>query len=91
KTTMTDPDQLRAELEKVRERGWAQSQGEYTRDVIAIAVPLFDGHEIIGSVTVSGPIYRMSDEKIQQYLPLLMETRDEIREVIQKYQLKLRV
>ncbi len=91
KTTMTDPDQLRAELEKVRERGWAQSQGEYTRDVIAIAVPLFDGDEIIGSVTVSGPIYRMSDEKIQQYLPLLMETRDEIREVIQKYQLKLRV
>ncbi|MCM3763797.1 IclR family transcriptional regulator [Neobacillus niacini] len=90
-TTMTDPDELRAELRKIREEGWGKSQGEYTADVIAIAVPLFDGGDIVGSVTVSGPIYRMTDEKIQEYLPLLRVTRDEIGEIIRRYQLNLRV
>jgi IclR family KDG regulon transcriptional repressor len=89
-TTMTDPDQLRAELKNIKEEGWAQSQGEYTADVIAVAVPLFDRGEIIGSVTVSGPTYRMSDEKIQGYLPLLKTACDDVREVIQRYQLKLK-
>ncbi|MCH6264961.1 IclR family transcriptional regulator [Neobacillus citreus] len=91
KTTMTDPDELRRELEIIREKGWGQSQGEYTAEVRAIAVPLFDSEEIVGSVTVSGPIFRMAEEKIQEYLPLLMAARDEIGDVIKRYQLKLRV
>jgi DNA-binding IclR family transcriptional regulator len=91
KTTMTNPDELRAELKKIKELGWAQSQGEYTADVIAVAVPLFDGEEIIGSVTVSGPTYRMSEEKIQEYLTQLKKARDTISNVIQSYQLKLKV
>ncbi len=90
KTTMTDPDILRAELEKIREQGWAESQSEYTEDVIALAVPLFDDKEIIGSLTVSGPVYRMSDENIQKYLPQLKEARDEVAQVIQRYQLKFK-
>lgn len=89
KTTMTNPDRLWTELARIREQGWAISQGEYTEDVIAIAVPLFDNQEIIGSITVSGPTYRMPDEKIDEYLPLLKNARDEVAEVIKKYQLKL--
>ncbi|RDU35237.1 IclR family transcriptional regulator [Neobacillus piezotolerans] len=91
KTTMTNPDELKAELEHIRERGWAKSQGEYTSDVIAVAVPLFDRGEIIGSITVSGPVYRMTDDKVNEYLPLLMAARDEVRSVIERYQLKLKV
>jgi DNA-binding IclR family transcriptional regulator len=91
KTTMTDPDELRAELKKIKESGWAQSQGEYTPDVIAVAVPLFEQGEIIGSVTVSGPTYRMSDEKIQEYLIPLKKARDLISDTIERYQLKLKV
>lgn len=91
KTTMTDPDVLRAELKKIKEQGWSYSQGEYTPDVIAMGVPLFDRGEIIGSVTVSGPIYRMSDDKLKEDLPLLMKARDDISGVIQRYQLKLKV
>lgn len=91
KTTMTDPGELRAELKRIKELGWAQSQGEYTADVIAVAVPLFDQGEIIGSITVSGPTYRMSDEKVQEYILPLKKARDDIGEVIQRYQLKLKV
>ncbi|HEY2420526.1 MAG TPA: IclR family transcriptional regulator [Neobacillus sp.] len=91
KTTMTDPEELRVELKMIKEQGWAKSQGEYTTDVIAIAVPLFDRGEVIGSVTVSGPIYRMTDEKIHEYLPFLTEARDEVSAIIHRYQLKLKV
>ena len=65
KNTIADPDQLRAELERILEQGWARSTGEYTPDVLAIACPLFhpDGH-IMGSLTISGPHYRMPEEKI---------------------------
>lgn len=90
-TTMSDPDELRLELQQIRERGWAQSRGEYTPDVIALAYPLFDHGEIIGSVTISGPIYRMTEEKIQEYLPLLHAARDEVSQIIERYQLKLKV
>lgn len=89
-STMTNPDELRNELAHIRKTGWAKSQGEYTEDVIAIAVPLFDKHEIIGSITVSGPIYRMTEEKINEYIPLLKEARDETAEMINRYQLKLK-
>lgn len=89
-TTMTDPEKLRKELQLIRKLGWAKSQGEYTEDVIAIAVPLFDRDEVIGSITVSGPVYRMTDEKINEYLPLLKEARDETAETIKRFQLKLK-
>ena len=89
-STMTDPDELRKELKLIRENGWAKSQSEYTEDVIALAVPLFDNEEIIGSITVSGPTYRITDEKIAEYLPLLKKARDETAEIINRYQLKLK-
>lgn len=87
--TMADADKLQSELHTIRNQGWAISQGEYTEDVIAIAVPLFDRHRIIGSITVSGPVYRMTDEKVDLYLPLLKRASDEIADIIKRYQLTL--
>lgn len=89
--TMINPMEIIEELEKIRTKGWAISEGEYTADVIAIAVPLFKNDKIIGSITVSGPIYRMTDDKIETYLPLLMDTRDNIAHTIERYQLSLHV
>lgn len=87
--TMTDSTTLRNELSLIRKNGWAESEGEYTPDVIAIAVPLLIDHEIIGSITVAGPSYRMKDGQKDAALPLLYETRSEVVEVITKYNLKL--
>lgn len=88
--TMTDPKKLIAELKRINQDGWAISHGEYTPDIIAIAVPLFDKAKgVIGSITVSGPAYRMSDEKINEFLILLRKTRDEVTDIIEKYQLRI--
>ncbi|MEH7381224.1 IclR family transcriptional regulator [Bacillus sp. JJ1533] len=88
--TITNKAKLLEELQNIKENGWALSKGEYTPDIIAMAVPVFDGIKgVVGSITVAGPSYRFSEEKINQYLPLLLKTRDDIQEIIEKYQIKL--
>lgn len=90
--TKNNPDELKMELEKIKKQGWAMSEGEYTPDIIAIAVPLFDKNErILGSITVSGPIYRMSEEKINDSLILIEKARDELADTIKKFPLRIRV
>jgi DNA-binding IclR family transcriptional regulator len=90
--TKTDKEEIRTELKQIKKQGWAISEGEFTPDIIAIAVPLFDKDiRVIGSVTVSGPVYRMTNEKINEYLPLLVKTRDEMANMITKFPLKVRV
>lgn len=42
--TITDPEQLRAELVAVRQRGWAHDPGEYSSRVQSHAVPIRDGN-----------------------------------------------
>ncbi|GEB34116.1 MULTISPECIES: IclR family transcriptional regulator [Brevibacillus] len=90
KNTIADPDKLREELVHIREAGWAMSTGEYTPDVLAIACPLFhyDGH-VMGSLTISGPIYRMSEEKKAECLEILMRGKREVDEIIQNYRVDL--
>ncbi|KAA0971995.1 IclR family transcriptional regulator [Aureimonas fodinaquatilis] len=40
--TRIDPAQLRAELELIREQGWAQDMGEHVGSVCAMAAPVWD-------------------------------------------------
>lgn len=62
--TMTDANKLRAELELVRERGYATSWEEEAEGVNAIAVPLRRGqNEVVAAIGVVGPSYRFTPEK----------------------------
>lgn len=90
KNTIADPDRLRAELARIREEGWARSTGEYTPDVLAIACPLFHYEgQIMGSLTISGPLYRMPEEKIEKYHDILMRGKQEIDQMIKSYRIDL--
>lgn len=87
--TMTDPDELRKNLQLIRKNGYAVSHNEYTPDVVAMAVPLIINNEVIGSVTVAGPSYRIDDGQYSTFIPLLQQTRDAILYNMQKYNLAL--
>lgn len=58
--TITDPDELRAQLKLVRSRGYAQTQGELEEGLNAVAAPVCqtDG-EVVAALSVSGPSTRM--------------------------------
>jgi DNA-binding IclR family transcriptional regulator len=71
--TITDKRKLLNELENVRGRGYAASTGERAADVCALAVPVFDqGNELVGALSLSGPISRINQEARRIYAELLM-------------------
>lgn len=72
--TTTDPKVLRQELEAIRERGYAVSQGERVEGVSCVAAPIFDAAgKVIAAINVSGPSMRFSKEKIEHYARLVMQ------------------
>ena len=86
--TMTDANEIRAELEKIRTCGYALSNSEYSVDVLALAMPIFNSEEqVVASITVSGPIYRFTEERVPEVLGPLTEARNEIEGIIRRYHL----
>jgi DNA-binding IclR family transcriptional regulator len=62
--TVTSAEQLRAELDKVRARGYAVDDEESTIGVRCFAVPVLDGQgHAVAAISVSGPTARMTDAR----------------------------
>ncbi|NGO72576.1 IclR family transcriptional regulator [Streptomyces sp. SB3404] len=63
--TILDPALLAAELEAVRERGYATSSEEHEIGLAAIAAPVhaLDGR-VIAAVILSGPTFRINDDTV---------------------------
>lgn len=64
--SITSPSQLRAELARIREAGYAISQQERRLGVIAIAAPLLVAGMVVGAVNISGPDRRLFDKNVQR-------------------------
>jgi DNA-binding IclR family transcriptional regulator len=66
--TITDPDALRADLDEIRQRGWAVSREETNAGVWGVALPLLDAEgRAIAALGLAGPIARSEavDERTQ--------------------------
>jgi DNA-binding IclR family transcriptional regulator len=58
--TITDPDALERELERVRKRGWAADIGELVNGEVSCAAPILDRRGMtVGAMGVSGPPDRL--------------------------------
>jgi IclR family acetate operon transcriptional repressor len=68
--TLTDPEEFLAELQRIRERGYAVDEGEQEVGVrcVAVAVP---GPALHLALSVSAPAPRMSDELLMDAVPVL--------------------
>jgi len=65
--TIDNLKDLEAELEKVRERGYAIDNEEYETDVRCIGAPVFNFmNDIIGGISISAPVERLSEERIKK-------------------------
>lgn len=84
--TMTDTSAIRENLELVRRDGFAVSEGEYTADVIAVAIPVFIKGAVIGSLTVSGPMYRIENEQIENFVAELRGIKSELEQVLEMFE-----
>lgn len=62
--TITSREELAAELERIRDRGYATNKGETTPKVRAVASPIIWQDEVYGSVGIAGPKHRMSGKRL---------------------------
>ena len=71
--TITDPDELFAELARIREHGFAVNDGESTDGLRAVAVAITgpDGGTL-GAFAVAGPSHRMKDDRLETEIPALL-------------------
>jgi DNA-binding IclR family transcriptional regulator len=78
--TITEADALRAELAAIRDRGRATSFGDHWRGGQAVAWALPGSGEFPhGSVTVSGPAERLTDTRLDGFVPELEAIVEELR------------
>lgn len=77
--TITNKDELRGELERIRTVGYAVDDAERRRGIRGIAVPVVDANEdIIGSIGVAGPKVRFNEHRLAELLDILREKRNVI-------------
>jgi len=82
-TTITNKDELKDELHRIREEGFAVSCGERVYGSVSVAAPLFlISGELVGSIGLSGPAYRFTVEKARELGPLLSRTAKEISRTV---------
>jgi len=71
--SITRRQELRAEVERTRQRGWAYGEEELSSGAWAIAVPVFDRTKTcVASLVVAGPMVRLDRGRVPEYAQLLL-------------------
>ena len=76
---VTDFNQLSAELEKARKRGWRMDINR--NHIVGLAVPVWKGNKVVASLGVFLPESRFNDASRSAMLPSLREAAESLREI----------
>ena len=77
--TITRKSKLREEVKLVREQGYAVAVDELEVGLTAAAAPIRNAHgDVIASMSVSGPTFRLTPERVEGVLPLLVDAALEV-------------
>ena len=77
--TLKSPEDFMEDFFRTRERGFAISEQEFEDGINAIAAPIFNaGRQPIASISVAGPAYRLSKERMMEIGPSVVETANKI-------------
>jgi DNA-binding IclR family transcriptional regulator len=78
-TTITKKGKLREELALVREQGYAVAVDELEEGLTAVAAPIRNAHgDVVASMSVSGPTFRLPEERVGDVVRLLVEAAAEV-------------
>jgi DNA-binding IclR family transcriptional regulator len=79
KKTITDFDELFRELRRVRSQGYAIDDEEYYQGIRCVAAPVRAGNRVVASVSCTGPIFRMTMERIRgELVNMVKRTAEDI-------------
>jgi DNA-binding IclR family transcriptional regulator len=78
-----DPEAFAAELAETRRRGWTASHNERGTGGASIAAAFFDGvGNALGSISVSGPVFRYPGEHEAEHAALVVDAAERITEAL---------
>jgi IclR family acetate operon transcriptional repressor len=78
-TTPADPDELRAELDRIRTDGYAVNRNQYRPDVCAIAAPVLDEDGTpLATVAISMPDSRYDADRLPEWGRMVADAATEI-------------
>jgi IclR family KDG regulon transcriptional repressor len=78
-STITDPDELRAELVRIRELGYAESREETDLGAWGVATPIHDQNgDTVAAIGIAGPSSRCTEERVEQYVALCRQAACQI-------------
>lgn len=80
--TITDPAALRAELRRIRARGYAINRGGWHEDVGGIAVPVMGPRGPVAALCVALPLFRMGQDWIGRVAPLVRQAASQIERAL---------
>jgi DNA-binding IclR family transcriptional regulator len=84
KNTITSMHRLLEQLENIRKQGYAIDNEEYYEGVRCVAAPIRAGGRIISALSITGSIFTMTMERINQELvSMVMDTAEEISSKLQ--------
>ncbi len=76
---MTNRSKLKSELAHVREVGYALAVDELEIGLTAAAAPIRSAHgDIVASMSISGPTYRLGQDKLDTVVPMLVDAATEV-------------
>ena len=79
RNTITDPEEFRKELRRVRERGYAFDRGETSTLATCVGAPILDGRgNAIAGISISGPTSRFNPKKDSPVVEGLLAAAAEI-------------
>lgn len=77
--TITDRDELRRELDRVRQQGWALNDEERNPGVRAVAGPVLDvAGRAVAAIAVQGPVLRIADDRLEALAADIAETARQV-------------
>jgi DNA-binding IclR family transcriptional regulator len=81
--TVTSPDELRTLIARARADGYAITAGEREDSASGLSAPVFDSAaDIVGAITISGPMVRMPREQCEAWVDLLVGYAEQVTRTI---------
>jgi len=84
--SLATKEEIYRDLDMIKENKWAYTEGEYSDEVFGISTPIFDTHgDVIASLTLAGPTYRINEDKKKTILKDLITYTDKVTDMLNIY------
>ena len=80
--TITQKNKLFAELDKTKQKGYADSRQEFGPEGVSLAFPIFNKEGVIGSLSIHSTVNRLNDEAYDRFVDEGLAASKKLNEIL---------